>query len=52
MLNVHPRTLRRYELDGEIPCVRLPSGRRRFRLSDIQRMIAPIESNPASNDVQ
>jgi predicted site-specific integrase-resolvase len=36
MLGVHHVTLRRWSLAGKIPSERLPSGHRRYRISDIQ----------------
>lgn len=37
-LGVHENTLRGWEKAGRIPAVRLPSGVRRFRLEDVERL--------------
>jgi len=39
ILGVHPITLRRWEKEGKIRCVRTPSGQRRFPRSEILRLL-------------
>jgi len=39
LLGVHPSTLRRWADAGTIPCTRTPGGHRRFRRSDIERIL-------------
>ena len=39
ILGVHPITLRRWEREGKIRCVRTPSGQRRFSRSEILRLL-------------
>ncbi len=52
LLGVHPSTLRRWADAGTIPCTRTPGGHRRFRRSDVERMLhaeqrlAPSSSAP------
>jgi excisionase family DNA binding protein len=40
LLNISERTLWRYQDDGHIAAVRLPSGHRRFRRADVEALIA------------
>jgi excisionase family DNA binding protein len=35
IIQVSPTTLLRWARDGAVPCVTIPSGRRRFRISDL-----------------
>ncbi|MGB9866278.1 MAG: IS607 family transposase, partial [Bacillota bacterium] len=39
ILGVHPVTLRRWEKEGRIRCIRTPSGQRRFPRSEILRLL-------------
>lgn len=41
-LGVHENTLRRWETNGLVRAVRLPSGVRRFRVEDIERLRAEM----------
>jgi excisionase family DNA binding protein len=41
MLAVDTRTMRRYANDGKIPVIVLPRGQRRFRLSDVEKILEP-----------
>jgi excisionase family DNA binding protein len=41
-LGVHENTLRRWEENGLIQAVRLPTGVRRFRFEDVERLRAEI----------
>jgi excisionase family DNA binding protein len=40
LLKISERTLWRYQDDGHIAAVRLPSGHRRFRREDVERLVA------------
>lgn len=46
LLGVHQNTLRGWADKGLVPVVKLPSGYRRFRPSDIERELAKMESAP------
>ncbi|MDN5347409.1 MAG: putative resolvase [Clostridia bacterium] len=39
ILGVHPVTLRRWEREGKIRCIRTPSGQRRFPRSEVLRLL-------------
>lgn len=39
MLNVHPKTLSRWEREGRIVSLRLPSGHRRYRKTEIAALL-------------
>lgn len=39
LLGIHPSTLRRWADAGTIPCTRTPGGHRRFRRSDVERIL-------------
>ncbi len=39
LLGVHPQTLRAWDRSGVLVPVRMPSGRRRYRLSDLEALI-------------
>ena len=39
VLGVHQQTLRRWADAGTVPVVRMPSGQRRFRRSDLQSIL-------------
>ena len=39
ILGIHPITLRRWEKEGKIRCVRTPSGQRRFPRSEVLRLL-------------
>ena len=43
MLPVDPATLRNWVADGRIRYIRLPSGQLRFRRSDMEAVLQPIE---------
>ncbi len=38
-IGIHPDTLRQWADKGQVACVRLPSGERRFRVADIEALI-------------
>lgn len=40
-LSVHVESVRRWTRRGEIPAVRLPSGRYRYRSQDVADLVAP-----------
>ena len=44
LLNVHPDTLKRWERAGRIVAYRTPTGHRRFRRSDVERLLEPTRS--------
>lgn len=44
VLGVHPNTLRKWTDDGIVPHLRLPSGYRRYRLEELERFRASMES--------
>lgn len=39
LLGLCKHTIRQWSNDGRLACVRLPNGHRRFRLSDVRRMM-------------
>ena len=39
LLGVHPQTLRAWDRSGVLAPVRMPSGQRRYRLSDLEALI-------------
>lgn len=39
LLGVHPQTLRAWDRSGVLVPVRMPSGQRRYRLSDLEALI-------------
>jgi excisionase family DNA binding protein len=48
LLGVHFATLRRWADAGQIPCARTVGGRRRFALSEVQRLLCrPLPQGPA-----
>jgi predicted site-specific integrase-resolvase len=49
-LGVHENTLRSWEKAGLLPAVRLPSGVRRFRVEDIDRMREEMYEAVGSQD--
>lgn len=44
LLGVKPATIREYADAGVLPCRRLPGGHRRFRRSDVERLLEPETS--------
>jgi excisionase family DNA binding protein len=42
LLRVSMKSLRRWDKNGQLPAVRTPGGNRRYRLSDIQRILGVI----------
>ena len=48
LLGVHPLTLRNWSEKGAVPCLRTPGGHRRYRLQDLQRMLAAPQEDPAT----
>ena len=44
VLGVHPNTLRKWTDDGIVPHMRLPSGYRRYRIAELERFRASMES--------
>lgn len=49
-LGVHENTLRRWEQNGLVPAVRLPSGVRRFRADDISQLREQIYGSAETHD--
>lgn len=47
MLRVHPQTLRMWDRGGKLKPVRLPSGQRRYRMSDLEAL---LRSTPSEQD--
>ena len=47
-LGVHPLTLRNWSEKGTIPCLRTPGGHRRYRVADLQRVLAGPHEDPAT----
>lgn len=39
LLGVTPQTVRQWDKDGKLRCVRTPGGHRRVRLSEVQKMM-------------
>ena len=48
MLGVHRDTLRRWAEDGKVPSVATPGGERRYRIEDLDALIAPTIAQAAS----
>ena len=48
LLGVHPLTLRNWSEKGAVPCMRTPGGHRRYRLQDLQRMLAAPQEDAAT----
>lgn len=46
LLGVHIDTIRRWERDGYLSCVRTPGNHRKFRRSDVEKLMA--EPEPAA----
>jgi excisionase family DNA binding protein len=46
-LGIHFTTLRRWADDGEVPCIRTPGGRRRFRKDELDLFIDSLRQNPS-----
>ena len=46
LLRVAPSTVSRWATKGLIPVIVLPSGRRRFRLDDVERLTLPTAAAP------
>jgi excisionase family DNA binding protein len=42
LIRVTTTTLRRWEADGTLPAYKLPSGHRRYRRTDIERLLVPV----------
>ena len=40
-VGVHPQTLRRWEAEGRISSLRTPSGQRRYRREDVEKLLTP-----------
>lgn len=47
-LRVHPNTLAQWAKRGRLQAVQLPSGRRRYRAADIDRIVDHPDSPPAA----
>ena len=45
---VAEKTIRRWAIEGRLPYVALPSGRRRYRLSDLVATSSPTAETPAA----
>ena len=41
-VGVHVDTLNRWERDGRVPCERLPSGHRRYRVRDLDALLKNV----------
>ncbi|HSS10539.1 MAG TPA: helix-turn-helix domain-containing protein [Acidimicrobiales bacterium] len=41
LIGIHPTTLRRYEREGLIKARRTPTNQRRFRRSDVEKLLPP-----------
>ena len=50
LLGVHPNTLRKWTDDGIVPHTRLPSGYRRYRVEELERFRASLESGGEETD--
>ena len=48
LLGVHPLTVRNWSEKGTIPCLRTPGGHRRYRIGDLQRVLAAPQDDPAT----
>ena len=48
LLGVHPLTMRNWSEKGTIRCLRTPGGHRRYRLRDLQRVLAAPQNDPAT----
>jgi hypothetical protein len=50
LLSTHPRTLERWERTDPplLPCFRLPNGLRRYRRSDVLKLLSPTRWEPRS----
>ena len=48
LLGVHPLTIRNWSEKGTIRCLRTPGGHRRYRLRDLQRVLAAPQDDPAT----
>jgi excisionase family DNA binding protein len=44
LLRISDRTLWRYQSDGRIEAILLPSRHRRFRRADVEALIAPLST--------
>lgn len=44
LLGVSDETVRRWAEDGRLPHITLPSGQRRFRREDIEKILTPTEA--------
>jgi len=49
-LGVNRRTLRIWTTEGRFPCVKTPGGHRRFRISDVTRMVRGEADNGSKAD--
>jgi excisionase family DNA binding protein len=48
-IGVHFTTLRRWADDGEVPCIRTPGGRRRFKQAELDRFMAGLRQGSRSD---
>lgn len=48
-LGVTDETVRRWADDGKLSHVKLPSGHRRFRQTDVDQLLTPIEPTEAAS---
>jgi len=46
LLRVTVGTVNRYARIGELVAIQLPGGQRRYRLSDVERLLVPAEVEP------
>lgn len=47
VLALDPKTVTRWARAGTVPCITLPSGHRRFRRSDVDRLLGKTNGVPA-----
>lgn len=50
-VGVHFTTLRRWADDGDVPCIRTPGGRRRFKKEDLDAFLSSHHQNQTSTDL-
>lgn len=48
LLGVHPLTVRNWSEKGTIRCLRTPGGHRRYRIEDLERVLAAPQDDPAT----
>lgn len=50
LCNVTKATVNRWATDGRIPVITLPSGMRRFRREDVNKLLTPTGGDPSADD--